>query len=138
MCDSNFYEVMSPEVVEFENYNFLILCYHKAGEDFPAVSKIVTFSPDDIMVFTTLMINDDNITLEGEEQFIVAVTSAEPNILIGEINTSRITILDDDRKSVYSFYDSNYLYSSPYCLPISYCWKSNLENSAGMMGESDL
>ena len=85
------------------------------------------------------MLIDDDIALEGEEQFIVAVTSAEPNILIGEFNTSRITIVDDDRKSAYSFYDSNYLYSSPYCLPISYCWKSNLENySAGMMDENDL
>ena len=54
------------------------------------------------MVFQIIMINDDNIALEGEEQFIVAVTSAEPNILIGEVNTSGITILDNDRKSGYS------------------------------------
>ena len=73
---------------------------YKAGEDFPADSRIVTFSPDNTMMFTTLMLNDDNIALEGEEQFIVAVTSSEPNIVIGEINTSRIIILDNDRKSI--------------------------------------
>ena len=52
-----------------------------------------------------LMINDDNIALEGEEQFTIAVTSAEPNILIGEVNTSKITILDNDRKSIYCSYN---------------------------------
>ena len=79
--------------------NVSIFITPTAVEDFPAVSKTVTFNPDSTMVFTTLLINDDDIALEGEEQFIVAVTSAEPNILIGEVNTSSITILDNDRKS---------------------------------------
>ena len=45
-------------------------------------------------------VEDDNIAFEENEQFIVAVTSVQPNVLVGAINTANVTIIDNDRKSL--------------------------------------
>ena len=71
-----------------------------AGADFLPVSEIVTFSSESISECRIVRVENDNIALEENEQFIVAVTSVQPNVLVGAINTANVTIIDDDRKSI--------------------------------------
>ena len=64
------------------------------------MSEIVTFSADSTFECRIVKVENDDIAFEENEQFILAVTSVEPNVLIGALNTTNVTIVDNDRKSI--------------------------------------
>ena len=70
------------------------------ADGFSSVSEIVTFSSESVIECRIVKVEDDNIALEENEQFIVAVTSVQPNVIIGAIDTANVTIIDNDGKSI--------------------------------------
>ena len=63
--------------------------------DFIAMKHTFDFPPFKTEVCSPFEIVDDKIALEGNETFIVMITSVSPGANIG-VNTSYITICDDD------------------------------------------
>ena len=64
-------------------------------DDFIAMNHTFDFPPFKTEVCSPFEIVDDKIALEGNETFIVMITSVSPGANIG-VNTSYITICDDD------------------------------------------
>ena len=65
------------------------------AEDFVAATETLTFQPgDDCVCFNTTVINDD-IALEGDEQFRV-IFSELNGATVGDIDEACVTIPDDD------------------------------------------
>ena len=58
----------------------------------------MTFSSESVIECRIVKVEDDNIALEENEQFIVSVTSVQPNVIIGAIDTANVTIIDNDGK----------------------------------------
>ena len=77
--------------------NIILLLLILDSDDFIAVKQIHEFLPSETKVCSPFEIVDDKIALEGNETFIVMITSISPQAIIG-VNTSDITICDDDSK----------------------------------------
>ena len=72
--------------------------YSTAGEDYVAVNKYILFSPERSLIECVHIpiLNDE--CLEDEECFYVSMLSNETCVQIGENDTARVTIFDNDRK----------------------------------------
>ena len=80
------------------NYDQFIL-NNLAPEDFTATTKSnVVFRSDMDLLCTDFVIEDDDIALEGNEQFLVSFTIQSSNTTAqpGDTPTSTVTIIDND------------------------------------------
>ena len=65
------------------------------GEDFVADSVILTIPPSDSEKCMDILITDDNLAIEGNENFEVALKVPEGVISVSP-NISRVTIINND------------------------------------------
>ena len=68
-----------------------------SGNDFVDVSETLTFSPGDVGKTLTITIVTDDIC-ENAETFSVRLRSTDPNVQVGGVNPTNVTITDDDSK----------------------------------------
>ena len=68
------------------------------GDDFTATTSQLIFPADEVSVCTRIELADDNI-LEPDEQFSLMFSVGNPDVQIGPIMTSTVTIIDDDSKA---------------------------------------
>ena len=68
------------------------------GDDFTATTSQLIFPANEVSVCTRIELTDDNI-LEPDEQFSLMFSVGNPDVQIGPIMTSTVTIIDDDSKA---------------------------------------
>ena len=74
----------------------IVICFTMsvAGFDYTSTTIDVTFLPGSTMVTVRVLIIDDFV-MEFDEEFMVTLSTTDPNVLIKN-NTANVTILDDD------------------------------------------
>ena len=72
------------------NFHFSI-----APKDYTSTETDLTFTPDNSRICVNIPITNDTV-VEGNEIFIVTVTSKDPSIQIGLNSNSTVIIVDDD------------------------------------------
>ena len=72
--------------------------YSAAGEDYVAVDKYILFSPERSLIECVHIpvLNDECV--EDKECFYVSLSPTDECVEIGENDTARVTIIDDDSK----------------------------------------
>ena len=72
-----------------------------AGMDYTSTTRTLTISPADNMACVDIPIIDDNVAMEGTETFNVTITP--PPDVPAEDDNPKVTIIDNDGKSISDF-----------------------------------